>query len=346
MNKLKACAADGVDVGDAPEEIKLLPLGLVHSQKGDFLVDDESCRMILKQFRERRLDIVIDYEHQTLEGVQAPAAGWVKDLRKGEDALIAKVEWTPKAEEYLKNKEYKYLSPVVLKREQDMRVTAIHSTALTNTPAIDGMFAIVNSLNIEDYNDGSDGGMIMELEKLIKLLGLQEGATEEDVLKAIEAAAKSADQLKELSDKGEAEKPDSSEVVANSTILSLLGLDKSAKTEDVTASIMALKSSGSDAQVLALKKRLDQKEADEVVKGALETGKITAAQTEWAKEYALKDPTGFKAFVDKAPVAVPLGKTQTVESKKETKTEVDPMVLKNLGMSEEDIKKYALKEDI
>ena len=28
--------------------------------------------------------------------------------------FIAKVEWTPRAEEYLKNKEYKYLSPVVM----------------------------------------------------------------------------------------------------------------------------------------------------------------------------------------------------------------------------------------
>lgn len=344
MGKLHACAMNSVDVGGAPDEIKLLPLGLVHSRKGDFLVDQESCRMILKHFKERQLDLVIDYEHQTLEGVEAPAAGWVKDLRIGEDAVIAKMEWTQKAAEYLKNKEYRYLSPVVFKREQDKRVTAIHSGALTNTPAIDGMFAVVNSLGVDDYLNG--GKHTMDLEKLIKLFGLPEGSTEEDVVKAIEAAVKAEEQQKELSGKEENRQSENTEVVANSTILSLLGLDEAAKTEDVTATIMALKTSGADAQVLALKQRLDQREADDAVKNALETGKITAAQTEWAKGYALKDPSGFKAFVDKAPVAVLLGKTETVESQNKTAPVIDKLVLKNMGLSEEDIKKYALKEDI
>lgn len=71
-------------------------------------MDDESFELIRKQFKDRKLDLVIDYEHQTLSDVQAPAGGWIKDLYKGEDAIIAKVEWTPKAAEYLKNKEYRY----------------------------------------------------------------------------------------------------------------------------------------------------------------------------------------------------------------------------------------------
>ena len=33
-----------------------------------------------------------------------------------------------------------------------------------------------------------------------------------------------------------------------------------------------------------------------------------AAQSEWAKSYALKDMEGFKGFVDKAPVVVPQGR--------------------------------------
>ena len=143
MAKLIACAGQGVELSGVPTEIKILPLGRVHSQKGDFNVDDESFELIRKQFKDRKLDLVIDYEHQTLSDVQAPAGGWIKDLYKGEDAIIAKVEWTPKAAEYLKNKEYRYLSPVVLVRKRDQKATAIHSVALTNTPAIDGMFALV-----------------------------------------------------------------------------------------------------------------------------------------------------------------------------------------------------------
>ena len=192
MAKLIACAGQGVELSGVPTEIKILPLGRVHSQKGDFNVDDESFELIRKQFKDRKLDLVIDYEHQTLSDVQAPAGGWIKDLYKGEDAIIAKVEWTPKAAEYLKNKEYRYLSPVVLVRKRDQKATAIHSVALTNTPAIDGMFALVNSLDIEDI---SEGGNIMDLKELAKALGLPETATEEEIKKAVEDAAKAAEKL-------------------------------------------------------------------------------------------------------------------------------------------------------
>lgn len=84
MAKLIACAGQGVELSGVPTEIKILPLGRVHSQKGDFNVDDESFELIRKQFKDRKLDLVIDYEHQTLSDVQAPAGGWIKDLYKGE----------------------------------------------------------------------------------------------------------------------------------------------------------------------------------------------------------------------------------------------------------------------
>ena len=92
MAKLIACAGQGVELSGVPKEIKILPLGRVHSQKGDFNVDEESFELIRKQFKDRKLDLVIDYEHQTLADVQAPAGGWIKDLYKGEDAIIAKVK--------------------------------------------------------------------------------------------------------------------------------------------------------------------------------------------------------------------------------------------------------------
>ncbi|CAH8721009.1 phage protease [Paenibacillus melissococcoides] len=50
----------------------------------------------------------------------------------------------------------------------------------------------------------------------------------------------------------------------------------------------------------ALKARLDKKDSDELVMTALKDGKISAAQKAWAEEYALKDPQGFKKFVEKA----------------------------------------------
>ena len=175
------CAADPASLEGVPREVKILPLGRVQSMKGTFEVDDESCRTIMAQFKGRHLDLVIDYEHQTLKDVQAPAGGWIKDIYKGDDALVAKVEWTPKAQEYLKNREYRYLSPVVTVRRKDRKAIGLHSVALTNTPAIDGMFAIVNSAGFPAGEiDDPQGGENMEfLKALAAMLGLPETATKQ-----------------------------------------------------------------------------------------------------------------------------------------------------------------------
>ena len=319
-------ALEGLNVSEAPDEIKILPLGTVHSQKGDFVVDDESFDLINRHFENRGLDLVIDYEHQTLKDVQAPAGGWIKKLVKTNDAIAAQVEWTAKAKQYLENKEYKYLSPVVICRKSDGKAVALHSVALTNTPAIDGMFALVNSIDISSP-DGAEGGNSMELKKIVALLGLPADATEADVEKAIQELKKQ-------------EKTE--EVVANKTIMDLLELKGDAKTEDVAAKIMELKGTAdktNDEMILELKRRMDERDAEELVTMALKQGKISAAQKAWAKEYALKDAEGFQAFVAKAPAVVPIGKTGSAGyQKEETDTELDPKILKNLGVSMEDIK--------
>lgn len=38
MNKIIVCSGNTVGVVGVPKEIKILPLGLVHSQKGDFWI--------------------------------------------------------------------------------------------------------------------------------------------------------------------------------------------------------------------------------------------------------------------------------------------------------------------
>lgn len=125
----------------------------------------------------------------------------------------------------------------------------------------------------------------MDLKELAKALGLPETATEEEIKKAVEDAAKAAEKLKEMDGKkpgegdgkpGDGEpKPEGADMVANSTILSMLGLKADAKTEDVAASIMALKAGAPDtqAELLALKQRMAERDADEEVQKALKAGK-------------------------------------------------------------------------
>ena len=148
---------------------------------------------------------------------------------------------------------------------------------------------------------------------------------------------------------GEGEpEPEGAGMVANSTILSMLGLKADARTEDVAAAIMALRAGAPDtqAELLALKQRMQERDADEAVGMALKAGKITAAQTGWAKSYALKDMEGFKGFVDKAPVVVPLGKLGLTDAPEASSPgEVDAAILKNLGISAEDVKKYSREQE-
>lgn len=191
----------GYNAQTSQKLVRLLPLGLVHSTKGDFLVDNESFQSIRCKFSERQLQIPIDYEHQTLKDMQAPAAGWIKDIMLKNDGIYGAVDWTDRAAEYLKNREYRYLSPVVLTQGKERRVVALHSAALTNTPAINAMTPIScsdkpsegeNSVNQEETENGGKD----TLEALAELLQLDPSATMEDIYKAVASLLEGQEALK------------------------------------------------------------------------------------------------------------------------------------------------------
>ena len=127
----------------------------------------------------------------------------------------------------------------------------------------------------------------------------------------------------------------------------LLGLDESARTEDVVTAIMTLKAGTGSAELLALKEELEERAAEELVQMALKDGKITAAQTDWARSYAKSDRDGFKAFAAKAPVVVPQGRMDLKDAPQDKKktADCDLKILKNCGLTKEDVEKYYKEED-
>jgi phage I-like protein len=350
MSKLTVCKGGEAELKGAPDVVKILPLGLVKSQRGDFTVDRESFDDIKNKFQSRGIDIVIDYEHQTLQDIQAPAGGWIKDLFLEGDAIAAKVDWTPTAKKYLENKEYKYLSPVVLVRNSDHKAVALLSCALTNTPAIDGMFPIINSINLDEFEEGDTSNMDI-IKQIAALLGLDENTPEAEVLQKLTDALKEAQKLKTDAEAakakdGAAQAEAAGKVVANKVVCGLLNLEPGAKTEDVVTAIMALKApsngSVSKADFEALQLKLAKKDAEDSVTLALKAGKLAAAQKDWATEYAMKDPSGFASFVEKAPQGVPVGELE-FEAKVNKAGGVDDdtlKVCKMMGVSKEDIDKY------
>lgn len=283
---------------------------------GQLYEDAEAQDLRIRERSERALQ-----EH--IEGVRR-AEDTVTALLGGHEALA-----------------YRYLSPVVNVRKADNKAVGLHSLALTNTPAIEGMNPIVNSDNFEG------GQHSMDIKKLAELLGLSEDATEEQVVEALKVCLAENRSLKE------AEKQPPENVVANKAVCELLGLKAGAAAEDVTAKIMELKSGTVDGvnlaeELKALKQQNAEREANDAVILALKAGKITPAQKEWAKSYALSDPKGFGSFVEKAPQIVPMDKIELddVKALKSDALDADTLlVCKQLGISPDDVKKYGMKED-
>ena len=193
------------------------------------------------------------------------------------------------------------------------------------------MFPVVNSLTGDDDNEEPKEEK-MDIKELALLLGLDENATEEDVKK----------KLAEIKEKAEAQAEEKPIPVANSVVLSLLGLDEKAKTEDVVTAVMSFNSHKADEEKEELKKKLEEREAGDLVQTALKDGKISAAQKEWAMSYALSDKEGFKSFLNKAPGVVPMGITETVNAagKTEAQDELTAKILKDCSITDEDVEKY------
>jgi phage I-like protein len=130
--------------GGAPEWIHLLPLGTLEltDNRDPIQVDQESLHQVIAAWQKRGNDLVIDYEHKTLSGEEAPAAGWIKEMQARPDGLWARVDWTERAANYIKNKEYRYFSPV-LPLDEARRPTALLNAGLTNFPAINHLPPLV-----------------------------------------------------------------------------------------------------------------------------------------------------------------------------------------------------------
>lgn len=170
-------------IDGAPAEFQVLPYGRIDlAGEEPVWVDEEAMSSVIAGFAGHGIDMVIDYEHQTLEGTVAPAAGWIKKLiNKGREGLWAVVDWTENARQYLTSKQYRYFSPVLRLRESDRRVTKIHSVALTNSPKISGLRPLLAKLTLHTPTAPGGGSLTLEALQVAKMMG----NTEADLLRHI-----------------------------------------------------------------------------------------------------------------------------------------------------------------
>lgn len=334
----------------APETFQLLPYGRIDIEGEDpAYLDEESSASVMSIFERRGNDMVIDYEHQTLKDVQAPAAGWIKSfIDKGKEGLWAVVDWTERAKEYIAKKEYRYFSPVFWVDRQTRKVVKIVNVALTNDPKVNNLRPIIAKMDInqELSNKNKNGENRKEskmFEKLRKLFGLADDAGEDKVFEAVEAVVA---KNKELEDA--AKEP--AEVVACKEVLDALSLDESADKTAVVAAISGLGKTGDVAQELSLevaklKTQIAEMKQDDLVQLALKDGKTSPEELDkWGRDLAMTNPEQFEKIVLSRPrgSVIPVDKVDVREDdgKTETADEVQLSINKMMGIDEEAWKKY------
>ena len=139
----------------------------------------------------RGIDPDIDYDHKRDVAKGMSAAGWVRDAEERENGLWLLVEWTKKAAQAIKDREYRYFSTEFVDEWEDSKGAkfkdVVFGGSLTNRPFLKDL----EPVNLSELADSTKEN-IMELAELARILGLSEDASEDDVKAKLSELAGSA----------------------------------------------------------------------------------------------------------------------------------------------------------
>lgn len=180
-------------------------------KSGAWYIDAQVAARLISRVATRATDLVIDYEHQTLNssenGQPAPAAAWFRGstLQWREDLglFATEVNWTERGAAFIAAKEYRYLSPVFSYDPTSGEVLDLLHVALTNYPALGGM-ASLPALAAARFDLAIPAAPLeqetsrVNKEQLIALLELSSDASEEDIQSALNALKADSGKTQEL----------------------------------------------------------------------------------------------------------------------------------------------------
>lgn len=377
-------AASAVDLaGVAPTEIHLVPIGkwegYVHPVAGKKNIEVNPDHVLaaarhhaLRKERAPKRDLVIDYEHQTLKGEKAPAAGWIQNLEARDNGLWATgIKWTAQAKKHIEDGEYRYISPVfafgVLDKVTGEKIPmAVFQAGLTNEPFFDELEPLVSKDNSQQLFFITKETVMDELlERLKYFLNLPLTATKEaiaqelekllgQVRQAMNTEANAAVNLPAIIEFLKARTQELATISASyKEALKAAGLAEDAQVAELKSILIAAK--GNQTELSTLTQRVQELEAEtlsgkvkQVLAEAFKAGKIVAVNyndkdfVEQQFEIAKKDFSKFEGFWAKQPVIAPVQRIPSggVIPAAGDLTETDLTIAKALGVSQEDLKKY------
>lgn len=295
----------------ASADVQLLPAGEFAGRDGrpgkglTWKLSDQQGRALAARLNERhqKVHFNFDYEHQAMlsedNGQPAPASGWSQQFawRDGEGLYALNVQWTSRARQMIEGDEYRYLSPVITYDKRTGQVVGIANAALTNIPNLELSAVgqeLMAKLSASFSNDQENPPMNEVLQALLKALGLAD-----DVSKA-----------------------DAELAVANLKT-------KAAQADTLTTEVAALKAKGTgepdptkwvgidsfnalNTEVATLKAKNLDREVDELIEQALNSGKLVpAAEPVW-RNVGKADIAQLRELVKSTPATPALaGRTQT-----------------------------------
>lgn len=151
----------------APERIHVMPLGVMQGRdgRGPYELPASDMQQVITASLSQAAGgvIPIDYDHALTRG-GGEAAGWMTGLEATPEGIFASVEWTPKGEQAVASKGYRFISPVFRYAKSGGRVLRIEHAALTNLPNLD-VQAIASRLGSPKDDGEDDMDLLAELRK-------------------------------------------------------------------------------------------------------------------------------------------------------------------------------------
>jgi phage I-like protein len=183
-----------IDIPDeSGEMIKIVPVGeFPNHHNGPHRVTAEDVQKMAENFAASGTDLLFDLDHNSLWG-NTRAAGWSPKVEAREDGLyIEYPNFVPEVAEMVKNREYRYFSPVYVLFAEDKDGTnigaRIDSVALTNRPYMDREIDHIGNTR----RNPKPEKLNMFPDWFMKLLGLSNNATAEEVNSKLNATDQAA----------------------------------------------------------------------------------------------------------------------------------------------------------
>lgn len=305
---------------------------------GQWFLDEQTARDLIELTATFKSGRVIDYEHQTLNaeknGQPAPAAGrmYASDMQWREDGLWIKPRLTPRAKQYIDDKEYLFLSAVFPYDAATGKPLFIHSAALTNDPGLDGLqpFASLKAGGLHHQETTMDP----ILKAMLEMLGI----TVEDGAEPDQAVCTAA--LTALINRAATSDTLATEVAA----LKAAAPAATTTTPDPTRYVPIEVVTDLQTRLATLSAETQTGELSTLIATAKADGRLLPSMESWANELGKKDIAALKAYLDKAAPIAALKSTQTHNTPPPPPadnelTAEDMAVLKASGLSKEEFLK-------